>query len=199
MVFIVSVTLLWTTSLHTLACGASKCLRCAVILLTAITSFIVHLHADHELGSAECVNSHVVHVAGVGHLLDIDAGGLLDSTQQPGQRSLHQVLHVHKAPPDVAHVVEGVCGRTRVPEPGWDMRHQCTSLFIYLFLLSNVLITCFIDSLNLPQPLSVCHQLCLICSHRSCLDTSLVPTSQSLSVQCFPVRFSVTCSVSLLF
>ncbi|TNN47925.1 hypothetical protein EYF80_041868 [Liparis tanakae] len=62
-------------------------------------------------------DSHVVHVAGVRHLLDVDAGWLLDSGQHAAHRSLHQVLDVHEAAPDVAHVVKRVGCRTGIPKP----------------------------------------------------------------------------------
>lgn len=68
---------------------------------------------------------HIIHVAGVGHLLDVDPCLWGSPSLHPHHRLLHQVLNVDEAPPDVAQVAEGVSCRTWVPKPGgrvwcWD-------------------------------------------------------------------------------
>lgn len=72
--------------------------------------------------------SHIIHVAGVGHLLDVDPGAWGSPSVHPHHCLLHQVLDVHEAPPDVAQVTEGVSCRAWVPKPGGRARcwHQGT-------------------------------------------------------------------------
>lgn len=61
---------------------------------------------------------HVVHVAGVRHLLDVDAGFLLGARHSSDDGLFNNVLQVGETAPDVPHVLKRVCARTRVPVPG---------------------------------------------------------------------------------
>lgn len=60
---------------------------------------------------------HIIHIAGVRHLLNVDACCLLDSSQYAAHSALHQILDVHKAAPYVAHVIKWVGSWTRIPKP----------------------------------------------------------------------------------
>lgn len=69
-------------------------------------------------------DSHIIHIAGVGHLLDVDAGCLLNSGQDAAHSSLHQVLHVREAAPNVAHVIKWIGCWTRIPKPEEKKTHK---------------------------------------------------------------------------
>lgn len=75
-------------------------------------------------------DSHIVHIAGVGHLLDVDASGLLNSSKDLTHSSLYQVLDVHKTAPNVAHVIKWVSCWARIPKP--DEKYQKSVLFCFL-------------------------------------------------------------------
>lgn len=62
-------------------------------------------------------DSHIIHIAGVGHLLDVDACSLLNSSQDSAHSSFHQVLDVNEAAPNVAHVIKWVSCWARIPKP----------------------------------------------------------------------------------
>lgn len=62
-------------------------------------------------------DSHIVHIAGIRHLLHVDARVLLHSSQDLAHSFLHQVLDVHKAAPNVAHVIKWGGCRARIPKP----------------------------------------------------------------------------------
>lgn len=61
-------------------------------------------------------DSHIIHIAGVRHLLNVNADCLLNSCQDAADGSLYQVLDVHEAAPDVAHVIKRIGCWTWVPE-----------------------------------------------------------------------------------
>lgn len=63
-------------------------------------------------------HSHIIYIAGVGHLLHVQPRAPGCAGQHPRDGLLHQVLHIHEAPPHVAQVAEGVGSRAGVPEPG---------------------------------------------------------------------------------
>lgn len=63
------------------------------------------------------VYSHVVNVTGVGHLLYIDTRCLLSPRQHSDDCLLYHILQVGEAPPDIAHILEGVSPGTWVPVP----------------------------------------------------------------------------------
>lgn len=63
-------------------------------------------------------HSHVIHIAGVWHLLQIDPHPWGGPRLHPHHRLFHQVLHVDKATPHVVQVVEWVSFRAWVPKPG---------------------------------------------------------------------------------
>lgn len=58
---------------------------------------------------------HVINIAGVGHLLNVDACLLLSASDGSDDSLLDDVLQVRKSAPDVTKVFEGVCPGTRVP------------------------------------------------------------------------------------
>lgn len=58
---------------------------------------------------------HVVHIAGIGHLLDVDSGFLLAAGQSSDDPVFNHVLQVCEATPDVAQVLKRVSPRTRIP------------------------------------------------------------------------------------
>lgn len=64
--------------------------------------------------------SHVVHVAGVRHLLDVHAGLLLGARHSSDDAVLDDVLEVREPTPDVPHILKRVGARTGVPVPGED-------------------------------------------------------------------------------
>lgn len=53
--------------------------------------------------------SHIVHVAGVWHLLQIEACSGVPATQHAHSCLLQQVLQVHEAAPHIPKVHEGIC------------------------------------------------------------------------------------------
>lgn len=61
-------------------------------------------------------NLHIIDVARIGHLLDVDTGCWLNSRQYKAHSSLHQVLDVHKSAPHVAHVIKRVSCWARIPK-----------------------------------------------------------------------------------
>lgn len=76
-------------------------------------------------------DSHIIHIAGVGHLLDVDAGCFLNSGQDAAHSSLHQVLDVHEAAPNVAHVIKWVSCWTRIPKPEKKKKRNTQMMFLY--------------------------------------------------------------------
>lgn len=58
---------------------------------------------------------HVINVAGVGHLLNVDARLLLGASDGSDDSMLDHVLQVRKSTPDISKVLEGVCPGTGVP------------------------------------------------------------------------------------
>lgn len=62
--------------------------------------------------------SHVVHIAWVGHLLQVEARAGVGAAEHTHGCPLHQVLQVHEAAPHIAQVRQGVRRRARVPKPG---------------------------------------------------------------------------------
>lgn len=84
-------------------------------LLYTKNSTIDRESSQHPFTTAR--HSHIVHIAGVWHLLDVDAGSLSNSGEHSAHRSLHQVLNIHETTPNITHVTEGVSSWTRIPKP----------------------------------------------------------------------------------
>lgn len=82
-------------------------------------------HSTASGSRAAPAHLHIVHIAGVGHLLDVNPCSWGSPSLHPHHCLLHQVLNVDEAPPDVAQVIEGISCRAWVPKPGgrarcWD-------------------------------------------------------------------------------
>lgn len=65
----------------------------------------------------ECPLLHVIHIARVGHLLEVDASFFLAASESSDDAVLNDVLQVGEAAPDVAHVLKRVRPGTRIPIP----------------------------------------------------------------------------------
>ena len=72
----------------------------------------------HVCACVSVCHSQVVHIAGIGHLLQVHAHGLRRAGVAVDDPVLHHVLEVGEAAPDVAQVVHGVRPGSRVPVPG---------------------------------------------------------------------------------
>lgn len=62
-------------------------------------------------------SSHIIHIARVGHLLQVEASAGVGATEHAYSRTLQKVLQVHEAAPHVAKVHQRICGRAGVPKP----------------------------------------------------------------------------------
>lgn len=91
-------------------------------LLYTKNSTIDQESSQHPFTTAR--HSHIVHIAGVGHLLDVDASSLSNSGKHSAHRSLHQVLNIHETTPNITHVTEGVSSWTRIPKPEVKRNHE---------------------------------------------------------------------------
>lgn len=69
--------------------------------------FFVFLHHFMHL--------HIIYIAGIGHLLNIDACLLLAACDSSNDSLLDDVLQVRKSTPDIPKILKGVCPGTWVP------------------------------------------------------------------------------------
>lgn len=58
---------------------------------------------------------HVINIAGVGHLLNVDACLFLGASDSSDNSLFNHILQVGKPTPDVPKVLKGVCPGARVP------------------------------------------------------------------------------------
>lgn len=76
-------------------------------------SFRVHL--KFNIKAEECCFLHVVHIAGIRHLLDVNSRFLLAAGQSSYDPVFNHVLQVGEAAPDVPQVFKRVRSRTGIP------------------------------------------------------------------------------------
>lgn len=58
---------------------------------------------------------HVINIAGIGHLLNVDARLLLGACDSSDDSLFDDILQVRKSTPDVAKVLKGICPGTGIP------------------------------------------------------------------------------------
>lgn len=63
------------------------------------------------------VNSQVIYVAWIWHLLDVDPEWPVVACVNFNDAVFNHILQVSKTSPDVSLVLHGVCSRTRIPVP----------------------------------------------------------------------------------
>lgn len=87
-------------------------------------SFICTQSADYFLHR---MYSHIIYVAGVRHLLNVDACLFLGACDGSNDALLNDILQVRKSAPDITKVLKGVCPGTRVPVSATTQENQSSN------------------------------------------------------------------------
>ncbi len=117
-------------------------------------SFRVHL--KFSLKAEECCFLHVVHVAGIRHLLDVNSRFLLAAGQSSYDPVFNHILQVGEAAPDVPHVFKRVRSRTGIPVSTAKHNHQLSETSLKILLIFSIIRNaCLLPILDLVGALHV--------------------------------------------